>query len=198
MKSLTFGIGRAENRVLILAHGMLEVGERVECLFGRQSGGDGERLRVRVQIAEIRLGGFCGADQDDPALGLLACAPSAAHRVDQPGTAQPGVVALPLVGLVVDDDGPHRQVHPVGEGGGAGEVGQDVVADGLFESLQDLDGQARVVEADAMGQDGDERMIVAELKPDEVDERRQGGLLAEFGSQSSRELLSLVAGIGDD
>ncbi len=96
----------------------------------------------RVQVTEIGLGGLCSADQDDPALGLLARTAGAAHRVDEPGSAQPGLFVLPLVGLVVDDDGPYRQVDPVGEGGGAGEIGQCVVADGLLEGFQDLDGQA--------------------------------------------------------
>ena len=148
--------------------------------------------------SEIGLGGCCRADQDDPALGLLACAAGAAHRVDEPGAAQPGVLGLPLVGLVVDDDGPDGEVHPVGEGGGAGQVGQGVVADGLLEGFQDLDGQAGVVEADAAGQDRDERVVVAELEPDEVDQGRQGRLLAEVVGQSLRELLGLIAGAGDD
>src|SRR5207344_343508 len=86
----------------------------------------------------------------------------------------------------------------VGEGGGAGEVGQDVVPDGLLEGLQDLDGQAGVMEPDAMRQDGHEWMVLAELQPDEVDQRCQGGLLAELGGQALCEALGLAAGAGDD
>jgi hypothetical protein len=60
---------------------------------------------------------------------------------------------LPLIGLVVDHDGADRPVDAIGEGGGAGEVGQEVVADGLLEGLQHFGGQAGVMEGDAVALD---------------------------------------------
>lgn len=114
---------------------MLEGGELLQRLLGNQRGGDGEGSGVGVQVGEVAFAWFGGSSEDDPSLGLLAGPPGPSDGVDEPRPPQLDVVGLSLVGRVVDDDGADREVDAVGEGGSAGQVWQDVVADGLPKGL---------------------------------------------------------------
>ena len=110
--------------------------------------------------------------QNDPALGLPACATGPADRVEQLRRVQRGDVAVRgPVAAVADEHAPDREVDPLDQRGRRHQVAQRALPDPVLELGLDVTGQGRVMEADAAAQHADQGMRRAQPGARERGER---------------------------